>query len=709
MRTTGIGVTLEQLAAETGWLRQLANTLVNDRAAAEDLVHDTVLVAAEQGPRDGRPLGPWLACVMRNRARMSGRSASRRRRRERAVAELAVAPASPLMIIDKIEYQCLLAKLILELDQPLRDVVLLSYYEGLSSVAIGNRLGIADGTVRWRLKKAIDELRERLEQHAPNRAWIAPLTGLAGMTHPTGATSSQTVLLAAIFTLLAFITMVMPEWHPALGTATTTPRKHHAGLTASTWRAATRPSLDTHLTTSNLDGILPGINQHKLAGTVVDSMNRPVNDAELNITCSYGDEAVVGPAILHTASNGTFNFEVEQDCQLLMMARKYDAESPADAEVFGRRDPQKPPEPLVLQLTPTPDIVLKLIDAETGTPIAGARLYDDHLRAERDPAVSDENGIGWIRIANYSNVNHIQEITIDAPGYTLTRKKIPNSGNLHLDGPIEQIVPLVRGVRVSGRIVDHNRHGVANSLVMIEGTAGSEVHVTDDIGAFSIGVPHAGRYLVRASPPYLAMGRDAEHAIELEVGVNGLTDVVLQIPQEAHRMLTGIVIDSVGNPVTGARVRAAQREFRPAVTDAYGRFSFHIEHLVPLLSSGESVHQILLVARHGSFASVFTPVEIHNEDQDIVVTLQLGPADLAGIVMDLDGIPIPGADVRVNVCCDIHSFLDDKHVKTNAEGRFTLEVPRGTFILNGRRNNNDNYFDGIQVSGGSQDVRLVIP
>jgi len=184
---------------------------------------------------------------------------------------------------------------------------------------------------------------------------------------------------------------------------------------------------------------------------------------------------------------------------------------------------------------------------------------------------------------------------------------------------------------------------------------------------------------------------------------------LLQIPQETHRMLTGIVIDRVGNPIAGAHVRAAQREFRPVVTDARGRFSFRVGHLVPLLGSGESVHQIRLVARYGSLASVFTPVEIHNEDQDIDVTLQLGPADLAGVVVDLDGVPIPGADVGVNLCCGIRSFLDSRRVKTNAEGRFTLEVPHGDFILNGRRNNNDNNLDNILVSGGSRDIYLVIP
>jgi DNA-directed RNA polymerase specialized sigma24 family protein len=48
-------ITLDQLVGETVWLRRLAGSLVADQA--DDVVHDTLLVASERAPAD-RPLRP---------------------------------------------------------------------------------------------------------------------------------------------------------------------------------------------------------------------------------------------------------------------------------------------------------------------------------------------------------------------------------------------------------------------------------------------------------------------------------------------------------------------------------------------------------------------------------------------------------------------------------------------------------------------------
>ena len=184
---SSVTVALDQLVREAAWLRRLAGSLVADGAAADDLVQDTMLVAAEHAPSDGRPIGPWLARVLRNLVRMQARSAGRRAGRERAAHEATAAPPTPEALVSQLELQQRLAGLVLELSPSLRDVVLLHYFEGLASSAIGARLGLSDGTVRWRLKQALDELRDRLEARQPNRAWVPALAGFAGLAQRPAA------------------------------------------------------------------------------------------------------------------------------------------------------------------------------------------------------------------------------------------------------------------------------------------------------------------------------------------------------------------------------------------------------------------------------------------------------------------------------------------------------------------------------------------
>ena len=47
---------------------------------------------------------------------------------------------------------------LLRLDEPYRTVILLRFYEGLSSAEISRREGIPAGTIRWRLKQGLKEL-----------------------------------------------------------------------------------------------------------------------------------------------------------------------------------------------------------------------------------------------------------------------------------------------------------------------------------------------------------------------------------------------------------------------------------------------------------------------------------------------------------------------------------------------------------------------
>ncbi len=192
--------TPEALLAETDWMRRLARALVRDVDAADDLVQDTVLAALRAQPELDRGLRPWLARVLRNFARERVRSGARRTAREavHSAPDAELPEASELAA--RVELQQLVVRLVLELDEPLRRTVLLRYFEGLEPAQIAASTGAPDGTVRWRLKRALDDVRERLdERHGGNRdAWTSALLPFAierTLVAPASASASGGALV----------------------------------------------------------------------------------------------------------------------------------------------------------------------------------------------------------------------------------------------------------------------------------------------------------------------------------------------------------------------------------------------------------------------------------------------------------------------------------------------------------------------------------
>src|SRR5262245_56965406 len=151
-------ITPEDLLAHSAWLQRLAARLV-DPAAAEDLVQETWAAAVRANPDRGRPLRPWLAEVLRNFARTRARSAGRWRARSARVAASEDAPLpSPEELLTYHEAQRLVAEAVAELDEPYRSTVLLCFAQEVQPAEIARRQGIPGGTVRWRLKRGLDQL-----------------------------------------------------------------------------------------------------------------------------------------------------------------------------------------------------------------------------------------------------------------------------------------------------------------------------------------------------------------------------------------------------------------------------------------------------------------------------------------------------------------------------------------------------------------------
>ena len=183
-----------ELLAHAPWLRSLARSLVRDEAEAEDLVQDTWSAALASPPPPASPLGPWLARVLRNRARQDARGAGRRREREeRGAAGEGLPPSEEL--VERMELQRLLVEGVLALDEPYRGTVVLRYYEGLSAAEIARRRGLPAATVRSHLARALAQLREFLDRSRGGRGAWAP--ALASWSAPA-STVPLTVGVASV-------------------------------------------------------------------------------------------------------------------------------------------------------------------------------------------------------------------------------------------------------------------------------------------------------------------------------------------------------------------------------------------------------------------------------------------------------------------------------------------------------------------------------
>src|SRR5688572_9187194 len=146
----GVPIQLEELLLHADWLRRLARHLAGD--GGEDLAQDVWLTARRSPPDEARTARPWLAQVLHNLAHTRRRDAARRAQRERDFhAVLPDRTAAVDEVYGRLELERLIAELVMALDEPLRTVVVLRYFEGLDSERIAELTGAPAGTVRWRL------------------------------------------------------------------------------------------------------------------------------------------------------------------------------------------------------------------------------------------------------------------------------------------------------------------------------------------------------------------------------------------------------------------------------------------------------------------------------------------------------------------------------------------------------------------------------
>jgi RNA polymerase sigma-70 factor (ECF subfamily) len=179
-RATGDRRLFEELIRR--YERELFNYLkqyLGDTQLAEDAFQSTFLqihLKCDQFDSERR-FRPWLYAVATNQAI----DTQRRRRRERMVSldqatssadqanqlkELVDAPADlPAEDLERDEERSLVRRAVEDLPEPLRQVLLLVYFQGLKYREAAEVLGVPVGTVKSRLHAAIRKLERTLRQH----------------------------------------------------------------------------------------------------------------------------------------------------------------------------------------------------------------------------------------------------------------------------------------------------------------------------------------------------------------------------------------------------------------------------------------------------------------------------------------------------------------------------------------------------------------
>ena len=177
-------VPVDTLLEHASFLRALAGHLVREPADADDAVQETWRTSLTSPPQRGGSVRAWLSTVLRNVVRQDARGRGRRHAREEAAAhpERTASTHAQAARRETIRH---VADAVLALPEPMRETVLLRYYEGLPPRAIALRMDVPVATVKSRLVRARERLRTRLSAYEPD--WRAALLPLAGPGVAAGA------------------------------------------------------------------------------------------------------------------------------------------------------------------------------------------------------------------------------------------------------------------------------------------------------------------------------------------------------------------------------------------------------------------------------------------------------------------------------------------------------------------------------------------
>jgi RNA polymerase sigma-70 factor (ECF subfamily) len=148
----------------------------DDTELATDLTQRalTTCVQVQDSLQDGIRFRAFVLGIARNVLLRHLRAAARHREDPRSRSDAPCSRTSPSGVAAGREEQRRLAAALRRLPLPMQLALELHYWEGLTTAEIAEVLGVAAGTIKWRLSRARDRLRDELQRMATSE--VADMT-----------------------------------------------------------------------------------------------------------------------------------------------------------------------------------------------------------------------------------------------------------------------------------------------------------------------------------------------------------------------------------------------------------------------------------------------------------------------------------------------------------------------------------------------------
>lgn len=648
---------LETLLAEADHVTALARALVTDAATADDVAQSTWLDVLRSERRRIVDPRAWLATIVRRRASRTRRTEARRSRHERIAADAradGVAPSAAELAVRVATHRALVDA-VLALGEPYRETIVLRFFENLDVDAIALRMQTKRNTVRSRVQRGLDALRERLDRaHGGREHWLPAVSALGArqMAVETAAIGSGLVggiafaitmkklavaILAVAIAVLFALPVLMPPAEsiapepdaaaPIASGATEVPTSRNEGSTSAIDAPSpTNESSARRTAPATIAVAEPEPGRRRLVDREQKGLEGVLMRAAAPTTVRWqgGDRGWIGGA------GHTIRILGDEEDRLLR--------DPRYAEDFFAK-------------VPTP--------AEWRATILGEAIPARDTRTDRD---------GWFVFPRSLSVDDDAVEIADARHVLITAGR--GSDEPWVAGP---------AVRVEGSVHDANGQPIADAFaipVCPTENGPVELHAqlatrTDDQGAFLVRRALANGEVRVSCEGYVT------RSVPLTQDLVQRPYIVLDRPGfAAMRTITGTVTALGGAPIANASVWFGRQQTKTA---ADGRFT---------LAADDAKPQYALTILAKGWAALQQPdfgakLLTGGPTQNLLFVLEKQPKRIRGVVRKGDGTPIEGALVFLVDPTLLDISFDTVESRVGESPGVVRSDAQGAFVLDG--------------------------